>query len=113
MLTKNAEHLLKKFVNDEFQTIHQNDQYIPEGEIYRNFSPNYQSKTELALAELIENGYVSKIAQSLFYTTTSGKTYFDIKKINFKNKIIWNITIPALLGFIGGTIPVWFNALIR
>ncbi|MBS9338360.1 hypothetical protein G6R29_01755 [Fructobacillus sp. M2-14] len=113
MLTKNAELLLKKFINNEFDSFDSSNVHISEGEIFRKSPLHNEAETETALSELLNNGYVSTIAKALYYPTTSGKTYFDLKKITNKNKIIWNIGVPALLGFIGGSLPNIFNWLAR
>ncbi|MBX8456275.1 hypothetical protein [Apilactobacillus kunkeei] len=116
MLTKNAEILLKKFVNNDFNFFDSSNVYVSEAEIYRNSPLNDETKTEIALSELLNNEYVNQIAKGLYYPTTSGKTYFDLKKITRKNKVVWNIVVPALLGFIGGSLPnifTWLTRLIK
>lgn len=113
MLTKNAELLLKKFVNNEFDSFDSSNVHISEGEIFRKSPLQNDENTEIALSELLNNGYVKQVAKALYYATTSGKTYFDLKKLTRKDKIVWNIAVPALLGFIGGSLPNIFSWLAR
>ena len=113
MLTKNAEILLKKLVNNEFKPTSSSDKCFSSSEIFQKSPFKSSEETNIALNELLKEGYISMHSSDSFSIETSGFTYSDLKFIEFKNRIIWNIGVPALLGFIGGTIPVWFNAVIR
>lgn len=116
MLTKNAEILLKKLTNDRFEPIPTSEDYFSTREIFSKSPCNDDRQTEIALNELLENNYIGRIADSLIYIETSGFTYSDLKRINFKNKITWNIAVPAILGFIGGSLPnlfAWLTGIIK
>ncbi|CAK1254676.1 unnamed protein product [Fructobacillus tropaeoli] len=117
MLTKNAELLLKKFINNEFDSFDSSNIHISEGEIFRNSPLPDDSKTEIALAELLNNGYLSKIANALYYPTTAGKTYFDLMKINNKHEWKSGFLMPLLSGFTSGVLvtllTTWLLGLLK
>ncbi|CAK1244632.1 unnamed protein product [Fructobacillus cardui] len=113
MLTKNAEKLLKKLVNNDFKPTSSSNRYFSLSEIFEKSPLNSQEQTNIALNEILKEGYISMYSSDSFSIETSGFTYSELKFIEFKNKIIWNIVVPLILGFIGGTIPVWFNAVIK
>lgn len=117
MLTKSSEKLLKKLLNNNFNIpdeliTNTSENLVPKSVIIEQSPLKRTQDTELALLELEEQGFLKKEA-IFIYLTTSGKTYFDLQKITRTNKIIWNIAVPAVLGFVGGTLPIWFNVLIK
>ncbi|CAK1250742.1 unnamed protein product [Fructobacillus fructosus] len=117
MLTKNAELLLKKFVNNEFDSFDSSNVHISEGEIFRKSPLQNDENTEIALSELLNNGYVNQIAKALYYPTTSGKTYFDLKKLTKQDDWKKGFLMPLLSGFASGVLvtllTTWLLGLLK
>ncbi|QHJ83546.1 MAG: hypothetical protein [Caudoviricetes sp.] len=113
LLTKNSELLLKKLVNKGFSSTDSYNRYFSTDEIFSKSPCKNDEQTNISLNELLDNHYLGMHSDSLIYIETCGFNYSELKFINFKNKIIWNIAVPAVLGFVGGTLPIWFNVLIK
>ncbi|GAO99816.1 hypothetical protein [Fructobacillus ficulneus] len=82
MLTKNAELLLKSFINNNFDPINPHVSYFSEGEIFSKSPIKGEKRTEIALSELTDAKYIEKMT-AVYCITTSGSTYFDLKKDQF------------------------------
>lgn len=121
MLTKNSEILLQHFVENKFVIpdilVNQiSYRSIPVGVLFKQSPLSSELDTEMAINELVKNGYV-KLTLNCYNITSSGYFYFDEKKLTSKNEWKTDFWMPLLSGFTSGVLitllTTWLLGLLK